>query len=90
MADVAASRIGIASFGVKLSTTLYEFGANAAAREQTDHIACHLTLYVNVLELLASRMDDDEPIYSNKALDIVDETYDQSRSFLSNQGSSAR
>lgn len=79
MAEVAASLIGIATFGVKLTTTLYEFGADvASAREQTDRIARHLQLYSDVLEVLVERIDDTEPIHSAKALDLVDEIYDQS------------
>jgi hypothetical protein len=79
MTEVAASLIGIATFGIKLTTTLYEFGANAAsAREQTDRIARHLRLYSEVLEVLVDRIDDGEPIHSPKALSLVDEIYDQS------------
>ncbi|KAK5459537.1 hypothetical protein LTS15_003665 [Exophiala xenobiotica] len=79
MADAAASLIAIATFGVKLTTTLYEFGANAAsARGQTDRIARHLRLYSEVLEVLVDRIDDSEPIHSAKALNLVDEVYDQS------------
>lgn len=81
MAEVglAASLLGIASFGVQLTTTLYRFGSTAsAAREQTDYIARHVTLYADVLELLAQRIDEDEPIHSPKALALVDEIYDQS------------
>jgi hypothetical protein len=53
MTEVVASLIGIATFGIKLTTTLYEFGTNAAsAREQTDRIARHLRLYSEVLEVL--------------------------------------
>ncbi len=81
MAEVGlvASLLGIASFGVQLSTSLYRFGSNVTnAREQTDYIARHVTLYSDVLELLAQRIDDDEPIHSHKALNLVDEIYDQS------------
>ncbi|KAK5277689.1 hypothetical protein LTR40_010084, partial [Exophiala xenobiotica] len=76
---VAASLIGIASFGIQLTKTLYNFGATASsAREHTDYIARHVALYADVLELLAQRIDDDEPIHSHKALDLVGEIYDQS------------
>ncbi|KIW15349.1 hypothetical protein PV08_05395 [Exophiala spinifera] len=81
MAEVGlvASLIGIAAFGVRLTTELYQFGATASsAREQTDFIARNLRLYSDVLELLADRIDDDEPIHSDKALDLVDEIYHQS------------
>jgi hypothetical protein len=85
MTEVVASLIGIATFGIKLTTTLYEFGANAAsAREQTDRIARHLRLYSEVLEVLVDRIDDGEPIHSAKALSLVDEIYDQSYDLFDN------
>ncbi len=82
---VAASLIGIATFGIQLTTTLYNFGATASsAREHTDYIARHVALYADVLELLARRIDDDEPIHSHKALDLDDEIYDQSHELFEN------
>ena len=85
MTEVAASLIGIATFGIKLTSTLYEFGANtASARDQTDRIARHLRLYSDVLEVLVDRIDDGEPIHSAKALSLVDEIYDQSYDLFDN------
>lgn len=81
MAEVGltASLLGIASFGIRLTTTLYKFGSTTySARDQTDYVARHITMYADVLELLAQRIDDDEPIHSRKALDLVDEIYDHS------------
>jgi hypothetical protein len=76
---IVASLVGISSFGIKLTTTLYDFGSTvSSAREQTDYIARHITLYSDVLEILAERIDDDEPIHSRKALDLVYDIYDQS------------
>ena len=81
MAEVGlvASLLGIASFGIQLTTTLYKVGSTAScARDQTDYVARHITLYSDILELLAQKIDDDEPIHSRKALDLVGEIYDQS------------
>jgi hypothetical protein len=79
MVEVAASIIGISTFGIKLTLTLYEFGSTtSSAKQQTDHIAKHVTLYSNVLELRAERLESDAPIISDVAIDLVEELYDQS------------
>ena len=79
MAEVAASIIGIASFGVNLTLTLYDFASTtAAAREQALQIAKNVTLYSNVLELLANRLEEDEPIITDAALDLAEELREQS------------
>ena len=79
MAEIAASIIGISSFGVRLTLELYNFGATtASAKQQTDRIAKHVTLYSNVLELLAERVKEDAPMISEVAIDLVEELYDQS------------
>ena len=79
MADIAASILGIASFGISLTRTLYDFGATAAAaKDQTDYVARNISLYSNVLGLLADTLDEDEPIHSKRALKLVHELYDQS------------
>ena len=79
MAEVAASIIGICTFGVQLTSTLYEFGCTAsAAQQQTDRVANHVTLYSSVLEVLADRLNDEEPIISAAAVDLAAELYDQS------------
>ena len=79
MAEVAASIIGISTFGIKLTLTLYEFGSTtSSAKQQADHIARHVTLYSNVLELLAERLEADAPIISEAAFDLAEELYDQS------------
>ena len=84
MAEVAASIIGISTFGIKLTLTLYEFGSTASsAKQQTDHIARNVTLYSNVLELLAERLEADAPIISEAAFDLVEELYDQSDELFS-------
>src|SRR5271155_4409597 len=77
---VAASIIGIATFGVKLTLTLYDFGSTASsAREQIDRIARNVTLFSNVLELLGERLDDDKPIHSEVALDFAEELSEDSK-----------
>jgi hypothetical protein len=79
MAEVAASIIGISTFGIKLTLTLYEFSSTTShAREEIDSIAKHVTLYANVLELLAERLEADEPLISEAAFDLVEELYEQS------------
>ncbi|EXJ73936.1 uncharacterized protein A1O5_02230 [Cladophialophora psammophila CBS 110553] len=87
MAEVGlvASLLGISTFGIQLTRTLYNFGSTASsAREQTDYIARHVTLYSDVLDLLAQRIDDDEPIHSRKAIDLVYDIYDQSCDLFNN------
>ena len=65
--------------GIKLTLTLYDFGCTTSfAKQQTDHIAKHVTLYSNVLELLAERLEADAPIISEAAIDLVEELYEQS------------
>jgi hypothetical protein len=81
MAEIglAASLLGISSFGIKLTTTLYSFASTASsARKQTDFIARHIKLYSEVLDLLGQRIEDEEPIHSDKALRLVDEICEQS------------
>lgn len=81
MAEAAAvaSIVGIASFGIKLTKVLYDFGSNvSSAREQTSYIARHVDLYANVLDILTERIDDEEPILSDAAFDLIDELKYQS------------
>lgn len=81
MAEAAAvaSIVGIASFGIQLTQTLYNFGSNvSSAREQTAYIARHVDLYANVLDVLTERIDDEEPILSSAAFDLIDELHYQS------------
>ncbi|OAL25863.1 hypothetical protein AYO20_10325 [Fonsecaea nubica] len=82
MAEIGlvASLLGISTFAIQLTTVLYNFGSTASsAREQTDYVARHVTLYSDVLEILAQRIDDDEPIHSRQALDLVNDIYGHSR-----------
>ena len=76
---IAASIVGITTFGIKLAHHLYDFGSTASsAREQSDYVARHVTLYTKALDLLRERLDDDQPIHSRRALDLVEKLYDQS------------
>ncbi|KAI1608204.1 hypothetical protein EDD37DRAFT_185959 [Exophiala viscosa] len=82
MAEAAAvaSILGIASFGIQLTQTLYTFGCNvSSAREETNYIARHVDLYSNVLDILTDRLEDDEPILSGAAFDLIDELQYQSQ-----------
>ena len=82
MAEAAAvaSIVGIASFGIELTKSLYEFGSTvSAANEETSYIARHVDLYANVLDILTERIDDDEPILTDAALDLIDELQYQSK-----------
>jgi len=77
---IAASIIGIATFGVKLTLTLYTFGTTASsAREQIDRIARNVALFSNILELLGERLNDDKPIHSEAALDFAEALYEDSK-----------
>ncbi|KAJ9604052.1 hypothetical protein H2200_011575 [Cladophialophora chaetospira] len=81
MAEAAAiaSIVGIASFGIQLTQTLYNFGSNVStAREDANYIARHVDLYANVLDILTERIDDEDPILSDAAFDLVDELKYQS------------
>ena len=76
---IAASILGIASFGVRLTLTLYDFGATAsAARAQTDRVARNVTHYSNLLELLGERLEDDKHVHSEAALDFIEELSEDS------------
>ena len=81
MAEVAAiaSIAGIAGFGIQLTQTLYTFGSTvSSAREDANYIARHVDLYSNVLDILTERIDDEEPILSDAAFDLIDELKYQS------------
>lgn len=79
MADITASIIGIASFGIKITRTLYQFGADfSGAREETSYIARHVDLYSSALEVLSDRIKQKEAILSRKAYDLVKELTAQS------------
>ena len=76
MAEVAAaaSLIGIITFGLQLSKTLHKYGSMVhAAKEQTGFVATHITLYVRVLSLLQTRLEDEVPIHSSTSVKLVSE-----------------
>lgn len=81
MAEAAAvaSIVGLASFGIRLTQTLYTFGSNvSSAREDANYIARHVDLYANVLDILTERIDDEEPLLSEAAFDLIEELRFQS------------
>jgi hypothetical protein len=81
MAEAAAvaTVVGIASFGIQLTKILYDFGSTVSgAREETSYIARHVDLYANVLDILTERIDDEEPILTDAALDLIEELHYQS------------
>jgi hypothetical protein len=81
MAEAAAvaTVVGIASFGIQLTKILYDFGSTVSgAREETSYIARHVDLYANVLDILTERIDDEEPILTDAALDLIEELHFQS------------
>ena len=82
---LVASIVGITSFAVQLTQKLYEVGATTAtARQQITRLSRNIGLYRNVLELLADELSDNEPIYSQKALDFAALLRNDSEDFFQN------
>ena len=87
MAEAAAvaSIVGIAGFGIQLTQNLYTFGCNvSSARDETNYIARHVDLYSNVLDILTERLEDEEPILSGAAFDLINELQYQSQELFKN------
>lgn len=83
MAEVAASVVGIASFGIVLVNTLYKFGCNvSSAREQSARIGDRVDDYVTILEILAGLLEDEAALISDKASAMVDKLCDQSENLF--------
>lgn len=79
MADVVASVIGMSSFGLKLTDTLYRFGANfSAARDQTSRISERITDYTTILDILTSTIEDEMDFVSDEAIVMINRLCDQS------------
>ena len=77
--EVVASVIGITSFGVKLTETLYDFGCNvSSAQEQSSRIASRVDDYITILEILAELLQDESEVVSDKARVMVEKLCDQS------------
>ena len=69
---IAASIVGISEFALVLSKNVYKFGCKAlAAREQTERVARNLSHYAQVISLLGDRLDEDEPVHSEKGLELA-------------------
>jgi hypothetical protein len=81
MAEVAAaaSILGITTFGIQLTDTLYKFGSNfSAAREQSNRISDRITDYTTILDILAATLEADQNIFSHKAVELIQKLCDQS------------
>jgi hypothetical protein len=80
---LVASIVGITSFAVQLTQKLYEVGATTStARQQINRLSRNIGLYRTVLDLLADELSDNEPIYSQKALDFAALLRDDSNDFF--------
>lgn len=79
MAEIVASIIGISTFGIKLTDTLYRFGcAFSAARDQTSRISQHIIDFTTILDILSSTIDDEASFISEKAIVMIQKLCDQS------------
>ncbi len=83
MAEIAASLIGIVTFSVQVTKGLYEFGTTAAsAKQQSDYVARHISLYSNVLDMLIERLQEEAAagteIISPKAIHLAEQLHSQS------------
>jgi hypothetical protein len=81
MAEIglAASLLQIAGAGIKLSLTLYEFGATVSvAGEEVAFIAKNVTLYSGVLQALAQRLKSEGAVHSLEALNLASDIEGQS------------
>ena len=80
---MVASILGISTFALQLTKTLYEFGdAVESAKEETDKIARNLSNCSNVLDLLQESLRDDEPLYTQKALNLAHSLSKQSETIF--------
>lgn len=79
MAEVVASIIGISSFGIKLTDTLYQFGSTfSAARDQTIRISERITDYTTILDILTTTIEDEADFVSDQAVVMIRRLCDQS------------
>ena len=67
--DVAASIVGIACAGIKLTNALYEFSSNlASAKDHIDDIIFEVTTYSGTMKELAARLEDEDSVHSEHGL----------------------
>ncbi|KAL9618130.1 MAG: hypothetical protein Q9160_007137 [Pyrenula sp. 1 TL-2023] len=79
MAEVIASIIGISSFGIKLTDTLYQFGSTfSAARDQTIRTSERITDYTTILDILSTTIEDEADFVSDQAVVMIQRLCDQS------------
>jgi hypothetical protein len=86
---VVASILGIANLGVKLALAPCDLGSTASStREHSGGMARNVTLFSNVLELLAGCLENDELIHSEAALNFAEERLQDSNDlFQTRRGS---
>lgn len=73
MAEVAASIIGLVTFGVQISGKLYDAGTCiSSVRSETNDVANSIKLYSDVLDFLAERLRADRPVHSLRALSMAE------------------
>ncbi|KAK5100092.1 hypothetical protein LTR70_003282 [Exophiala xenobiotica] len=83
MAEVAASIIGLVTFGVQISKKLYDASnCITSVRKEMNDVANSIKLYSGVLDCLAERLDSDHPVHSQKALSMAEELCYESRIFF--------
>lgn len=71
---IAIGVLQVASAGISLTKTLYDFGTTAsAAGEQTDFIAKNISLYCRIWKTLGRQLKVDNPDHSAEALDVAQE-----------------
>lgn len=79
MAEIAASLIAIVTFGAQTTSKLYDIGTCISGiRKEVDHVARNISIYSDVLELLAERLDVERPVHSKKALTLAGKLSDRS------------
>jgi hypothetical protein len=80
---VVASILGISSFALELTKTLYEFGDTVtSAKEETHKIAKNISNYSGVLDLLQESLRNNEPLYTQRALKLADSLSKQSQTIF--------
>jgi hypothetical protein len=77
--SVVASLVGISTFALQLTKTLYDFGdAITSARDETHRIARNISNYAGVLDLILESLRLDQPLYTQRALRLADSLSEQS------------
>lgn len=70
----------VLQFGLQLSKRLYQFGSTVSgAKSEIDYIARNVTNFVDTLELLGDRIDDEESTISEGGERIANRLCDESQ-----------